>query len=319
MASLANRTSVGHRPNRVEVQVARRLLAPWRWLTAPRFSGLERVPTDRPVLFAGNHTTFALLDAPFLLLGLHDHLGILPRTLGDHLHFRVPGWRTVVERFGVVDGTPDNVRALMRARESIVVFPGGAREVFKRRGERYTLAWGRRTGFVRLAVEFGYPIVPFAAVGADDAWDILLDADDLLASPLGPFISRLAPRADVIPPVVRGLGPTMIPRPVRFYFDFAAPVETAALAGRQGDDDLCFAVREVVRRAVDDGLVRLLVEREHDPDDALLPRLLARRRAGEDVPGAADTKPLAGIPVPARVSARWPAPEPSSELAAPGG
>jgi 1-acyl-sn-glycerol-3-phosphate acyltransferase len=272
-------TPVGHRPTRLEVEVARRLLAPWRWLTAPRITGLDRVPRDRPVLFAGNHTTFALLDAPLLLLGLHDHLGIFPRTLGDHVHFRLPGWRALVARFGVVDGTPENVRALMRARESIVVFPGGAREVFKRRGERYTLVWGRRTGFARLAIEFGYPIVPFAAVGADDAWDILLDADDLLASPLGPFLARLAPRPDMIPPVVRGIGPTMIPRPVRFYFDFAAPVETAPFAGRQGDEGLCFAVREVVRRAVEDGLQRLLVERERDPDDALLPRLLARRGA----------------------------------------
>jgi hypothetical protein len=42
----------------------------------------------------------------------------------------------------VIDGTPENVRALVRAGDSIVVFPGGAREVFKRRGEKYTLLWG---------------------------------------------------------------------------------------------------------------------------------------------------------------------------------
>ena len=189
---------VGHRPTRAEIDFARFVLAPWRWITAPRFSGLEHIPTDRPVMLAGNHTTWAVLDSPLLLFGLYERLGILPRTLGDHAHFRVPAWRKLLERFGVVDGTPENVRALMRARESIAVFPGGAREVFKRRRERYCLLWGKRTGFARLAIEFGYPIVPFSLVGAEDVYDIVLDADDLLASSLGPIIARLTQEFDTL-------------------------------------------------------------------------------------------------------------------------
>lgn len=180
----------------------------------------------------------------------------------------------------MVDGTPENVRALMRARESIVVFPGGAREVFKRRGESYALIWGRRTGFVRLAAEFGYPIVPFSLVGAEDAYDILLDADDLWATPIGALLGYLVPRPEMIPPIVRGIGPTALPRPERLYFHFGEAIETRELSGRSSDEALCFALRERVRQAVEDGIARLLVEREHDPDHALLPRLLARRGRG---------------------------------------
>ena len=79
-------------------------------------------------------------------------------------------------------------------------------EVFKRRGEKYRLLWGTRTGFAQLAIELGCPIVPFSAVGAEDAYEILLDADDLRATPLGSIIERLAPRPDVVPPIVRGVG-----------------------------------------------------------------------------------------------------------------
>jgi len=280
-------TPVGHEPTRAEVELARFVLAPWRWLTAPRFSGLEHVPTDRPLLLAGNHTTLAVLDSPLLLLGLHDRLGMFPRTLGDHVHFRVPAWRALVERFGVVEGTRENVRALMAAGESIVVFPGGAREVCKRRGEKYVLIWGKRTGFARLAIEFGYPIVPFSAVGAEDVYEIVFDADDLLGSRLGPLVERLAPRPDLIPPVVAGVGLTAIPRPQRFYFHFGEPVETAHLAGKHEDDAVCFAVREQVREAVEAGIARLLVERERDPDHDLLPRVLAGRRRRN--PGAAES------------------------------
>lgn len=274
--------TVGHRPSRVEIDAARIMLAPWRWLTAPKLSGVEHVPTDRPIILAGNHTIMGVLDSPLLLIELYERCGIYPRPLGDHLHFRVPGWRQLVERFGVVDGTRENVRALMRAGESLIVFPGGGREVFKRRGEKYTLIWGHRTGFARLAIEFGYPIVPFSAVGAEDVYDILLDADDLLSSPLRPLIQGLAPRQDVIPPVVRGIGLTVLPRPERFYFRFSPAVETRGFTGREQDEDVCFAVREQVRQAVEGGIEQLLVEREHDPERALLPRLLARLRRREE-------------------------------------
>ena len=72
-------------------------------------------------------------------------------------------------------GTRDNVRALMRDRQTILVFPGGAREVNKRRGQQYQLLWRERIGFARLAIEHRYPIVPFAAVGVDDMLDVIVD------------------------------------------------------------------------------------------------------------------------------------------------
>jgi 1-acyl-sn-glycerol-3-phosphate acyltransferase len=278
-------TPIGHRPVAAELDAARVLLAPWRWLTAPRLSGLEHVPTDRPILLAGNHTLMGVLDSPLLVLELWERLGLVLRPLGDHIHFQVPGWRALLERFGVVDGTRENVRALMAAGESLVVFPGGGREVFKHKGEQYRLLWGNRTGFARLAIESGYPIVPFAAVGADDVFDILFDADDLRASPFGPLVDRLAPRPDLIPPAVRGVGPTAVPRPERFYFHFAPPVETRDLAGRADDPEVCLAVRERVREAVEAGIAHLLLERERDPERALLPRVIGRlqrrRRDGD--------------------------------------
>jgi len=265
-------TPVGHRPSRIDIALMRLTLAPWRWITAPRVSGLEHLPVDRPALLAGNHTLWAVLDSPLLLLAVFEARGVLPRTVGDHLHFRVPAWRTLVERFGVVDGTPDTIRALMRAGEWVLVFPGGAREVFKRRGERYALLWGGRTGFARLAIEHGYPVVPVSLVGAEDVYDIVLDADDLLSSPLGPLLRRIAPRSDVIPPVVHPL-----PRVERFYFHFGEPIETRHLTGRERDGRTCFALREQVRQAIEAGIARLLLERERDPDRALLARLVAPR------------------------------------------
>lgn len=275
-AKVGRRPTPGRRPGEIEIATAKLLLEPWQWLTNPQFSGLEHVAADRPALYVANHTLMGVLDVPLLVLDLYERKGVFLRALGDHLHFTVPLWRDLLSRFGAIDGTRDNCRALMRSGESILVFPGGGREVFKRKGEQYSLIWKERMGFARLAIEFGYPIVPLAAVGAEECYDILFDHDDFEKLPLWPVIERLVPRADEIPPVVRGLGP--LPRPQRFYFHFGKPVETAAVKGQQRDDAVCFAVREKVRRAVAANLRRLLAQRAADQQADLATRLRQRAR-----------------------------------------
>jgi len=275
--STANRAraGTGRRPTAVELAAAQWLLRPWQWLTSPKFYGLEHVPKDRPVLLVGNHTLMGVLDVPLMAFGLYEQRGVFVRALGDHLHFRIPLWRDLLQAFGSVDGTPENCRALMRAGETILVFPGGGREVFKRKGEKYRLIWKNRIGFARLAIEHGYPIVPFAAVGAEECFDILVDGDELLRTPLRGAIERLSPRPDVIPPLVRGIGLSPLPRPERFYFRFSKPIATRSLAGRRDDEAACLALRRKVSTAIERSIAFLLAARERDPDRSLLRRLSA--------------------------------------------
>jgi hypothetical protein len=44
--------------------------------------------------------------------------------------------------------------------------------VNKRKGEAYKLIWKKDTDFVRMAAKLDAIIVPFAALGADDAYDV---------------------------------------------------------------------------------------------------------------------------------------------------
>jgi len=267
----------GHRPTAIEMAAARVLLEPWRLLTSPLFYNVDRVPTDRPFLLVGNHTLMGVLDVPLMLLGLHELSGVIVRALGDHVHFQVPVWRDLLTRCGAVDGTRENCAALMRAGESILVFPGGAREVFKHKGEQYQLIWKSRTGFAALAIKHGYAIVPFAAVGAEECYDILVDSDELRQSPLGPVLEWLTPRPDEFPPIVAGLGP--LPRPQRFYFRFEAPIETRRWAGRAGDQTACLELRAEVARAIERAIRFLRRVQRRDPAAALAVRL-ARELAG---------------------------------------
>ena len=124
----------------------------------------------------------------------------------------------------MVRGTRANFRALMGDRQTILVFPGRAREVNKRRGQQYQLLWSERIGFTRLAIEHGYPIVPFATVGAEEMLDVIVDQN----TPIYGELARLYEKYTGFPtpPVVRGVGPTPIPTP-------GAPVFLFRRADRQ--------------------------------------------------------------------------------------
>lgn len=253
-----------------------------RWFD-PQFYGLENVDAAIPSLFVGNHTIFGVIDSPLMFSGLYSRTGVYLRSLGDHFHFDVPWWGDRMIKYGTVPGTPENCRTLMEGGEHVLVFPGGAREVAKRKGEENRLTWKNRTGFARMAIEHGYPIIPFASLGADDSYSILYDADDFKTSWLGrrllsnPKIAEVLRDGDVFMPVVRGLGPTSIPRPERFYFKFGKPIQTAPFAGKADSKSAQWELREQVADAIERMMEELKEIRANDKV-GLLRRLLTRKR-----------------------------------------
>ena len=232
------------------------------WLTAlprawfqPCFVGLENVDLSKPALWVGNHTLYGLQDVPLLMQRLRQE-GVMLRGLGDRGHFKVPLWGKALVRAGMVMASPQQCAELMARGEHILVFPGGGREVMRRKGEAYRLIWKQRTGFARMAIEHGYDILPFAALGADETLDILCDADDIMASRPWRYLSQRWPLAamtrngDMIPPLVKGLGPTLLPRPQRLYFGFGARIAPPRLAG-SASEEILWALRQRVAASIE--------------------------------------------------------------------
>ena len=117
-------------------------------------------------------------------------------------------------------------------------------QVNKRKGEKYQLIWKDKPDFVRMAAKSNALIIPFAAVGGDDAYDIAMDTDEVLANPLlGPLARRLTDRVfrgtplegsdDAVTPITKlpGLGlPSLLPLPKleRLYFRCTAVAMVAS-------------------------------------------------------------------------------------------
>ena len=237
---------------------------------SPLFLGLDKRDLSKPALWVGNHTLYGLFDVPLLVEYLYREQGVFVRGLGDRAHFAVPGWSQLLVKAGMVLGTPENCAALMQSGQHVLVFPGGGREVMRRKGEDYQLIWKNRSGFARLAIEHGYDIIPFGALGADENFDILLDAGEVSRSRLWTLFDdhlKLSERTrggDMIPPLVRGIGASLVPRPQRFYFGFGKRISTARLQGKSEDARRVRALRGKVAKAIEEQLDMLIDYRQQD-------------------------------------------------------
>jgi 1-acyl-sn-glycerol-3-phosphate acyltransferase len=251
-----------------------------RWYYAPEFLHLERAGADRPTLFVGNHSVLNVFDAMLFADALYRKHGIVLRPLADRGHFNIPFWRDVVVQQGGVIGTRENCAELMRRGAHILVFPGGGREVFKRKDEKYRLVWKERYGFVRMAIEHGYRITPYATAGAEESLDILLDAGDYLNSPAGRLLkaSGIADKylrgGEELPPLVRGLGLTPLPRPERMYFAIGQPIDTRRYRGRHDDPATLQRVRDRVARRLEELIAEARKRRASDTSAGAVRTLL---------------------------------------------
>jgi 1-acyl-sn-glycerol-3-phosphate acyltransferase len=219
------------------------------------FLGLEYLDKTKPSILVGNHSIYAY-DVAILLVELKLQKDIELRALGDRIHDKIPYWRDLLENYGVVPATPENCTQLMKTKQHILVFPGGAREALKRRGEEHRLFWKKRTGFARMALANKYPITPFFVYGADLGYDIVWDYSRMKKNRiLAPLFKRksklneLLRDGELFPPLALGRYNTLLPKRTPIIFKFGKPISTRKYKGAT-DDDTLWEVRERVEEAV---------------------------------------------------------------------
>ncbi|MEA5566083.1 lysophospholipid acyltransferase family protein [Anabaena sp. UHCC 0399] len=142
-------------------------------------SGWENIPTQEKALIVGSHN--GGLAAPDMLMMMYDwfrRFGVERPTYGL-MHPKA--WQVnkqvaqLAGKTGAIMAHPKMAYAALRSGASLLVYPGGAEDVFRPYSLRNQIYFAGRQGFIKLALRENVPIVPAISYGAHDTLIVLAD------------------------------------------------------------------------------------------------------------------------------------------------
>ncbi|WP_066380359.1 lysophospholipid acyltransferase family protein [Anabaena sp. CA = ATCC 33047] len=141
-------------------------------------SGWHHIPQEK-VLIVGSHN--GGLAAPDMLMMMYDwfcRFGV-ERPVYGLMHPKVwevtPQVAHTVAKTGAIIAHPKMAIAALRSGASVLVYPGGAEDVFRPHSLRHKIYFAGRQGFIKLALRENVPIVPAISYGAHDTLIVLAD------------------------------------------------------------------------------------------------------------------------------------------------
>jgi 1-acyl-sn-glycerol-3-phosphate acyltransferase len=216
-----------------------------------------------------------LPDPPALLIGIHSGapfvwdawtVGVqwwrrfgsdrpLHGTAHDAL-MALPGLGAYFRRMGVLPAAPDSIASALAAGRDVALWPGGERDSLRPWTQRDEAVLAGRTGFVKLAIRSGVPIVPIATVGGPDSMPVLATGKRLARWLALDRVARLKmfPIAVQVP---WGISPALLPEiplPTKIRTAFQDPIEVDRDPSRAEDDDYVTAKYHEVRASIQSGM-----------------------------------------------------------------
>jgi len=220
--------------------------------------GFDRLPKP-PALLIGVHS-----GAPFVwdawTVGIQwwRHFGDdrpLHGTAHDAL-MAAPLVGAYFRKMGVLPAAPDSIAGALAAGRDVALWPGGEIDSLRPWTERDRATLAGRTGFIRMAIQAGVPIVPIATVGGPDSMPVLLKGRRLASALQLDKIARLK----MFPIALQapwGISPAMLPEiplPTKIRTAFQEPIELEHDPERASDDDYVNRKYREVRRSIQSGM-----------------------------------------------------------------
>jgi 1-acyl-sn-glycerol-3-phosphate acyltransferase len=167
-----------------------------------------------------------------------------------------PGIGAYFRRMGVIPAAPDSIAAALAAGHDVALWPGGEIDSLRTWTRRDEAILGGRTGFVKMAVRSGVPIVPIATVGGPDSMPVLASGRRLARWLQLDKVARLKtfPIALQAP---WGISPALLPEfplPTKIRTAFQEPVELDTDPERAEDERYVKARYDEVQQRIQDGM-----------------------------------------------------------------
>jgi 1-acyl-sn-glycerol-3-phosphate acyltransferase len=164
---------------------------------------------------------------------------------------------------GVLPAAPDSIATALAEGRDVALWPGGEVDSLRPWSERDRANLAGRTGFVKMAIRAGVPIVPIATVGGADAMPVLIRGDRLSrALGLDRFLRlKVFPLAISLP---WGIAPAALPQfplPAKIRTRLMPPVELDHDAQRADDDEYVERKYREVQESIQSGMDALARKR----------------------------------------------------------
>lgn len=147
-------------------------------------SGWENISPDEKVLFVGSHN--GGLAAPDMVMMMYDwfrRFGVEKPVYGLMHPVAWEAFQPVARlaaKAGAIIAHPKMAYAALRSGASVLVYPGGAEDIFRPHSLRNQIYFAGRQGFIKLALRENVRIVPVISTGAHDTLFVLTDIYDIV-------------------------------------------------------------------------------------------------------------------------------------------
>jgi 1-acyl-sn-glycerol-3-phosphate acyltransferase len=220
--------------------------------------GFEKLP-EPPALLIGIHS-----GAPFVwdawTVGIQWWRRFGPdRPLHGTAHdalMAAPGVGAYFRKMGVLPAAPDSIAGALAAGRDVALWPGGEIDSLRPWVKRDEAVLAGRTGFIRMAIQAGVPIVPIATVGGPDSMPVLLSGRRLARALQLDKVARLK----MFPVAIQapwGISPAMLPEiplPTKIRTAFQDPITFQVDPERAKDEDYVNRKYREVRRSIQHGM-----------------------------------------------------------------
>lgn len=164
-------------------RVIQSLMPAWEWLYKYYFrvktDGWHHIPPDKPVLIVGSHNGgLAAPDMVMMMVDWFRCFGVF-RPIYGLMHPTVwkvnPQLAKLAVKTGAIQAHPKMAIAALQKGASVLVYPGGAQDVFRPHRQRDKIELAGRKGFIKLALREKVPIIPVISKGAHDSLIVVAD------------------------------------------------------------------------------------------------------------------------------------------------
>lgn len=216
-----------------------------------------------------------LPDPPALLIGIHSggpfpwdawtvgvqwwrHFGQerpLHGTAHDAL-MATPVVGAYFRRMGVIPAAADSITAALAAGRDVALWPGGERDSLRSWTKRDEAILAGRTGFIKLAIRSGVPIVPISTVGGPDAMPVLATGRRIAQALRLDKVARLK----MFPIALQapwGISPALLPEvpfPTKIRTAFQEPIELDHNPDCAENDDYIQDRYDAVQQSIQSGM-----------------------------------------------------------------